>query len=197
MAELLKNGSIKMRNGRILWGKDIVQIIDLCELGELLLPAPKVVGGFQGFGGGGGARGRDGAPGPAGAVGPVGPIGPQGPPGPGPDLFAATRFVSLIPGYGTDLTIAAAIAALPAEGGYIYIKQGIYNIAASLIPTNKPIIFLGSGDGTILNLGANVISAFTIAFDQRYSFGRFRILGGGVAGQSGFEFAIGGLLINQ
>jgi hypothetical protein len=53
-------------------------------------------------------------------------------------------------------------------------------------------VFLGSGDGTILSLGANVISAFTINFNQRYTFGRMRILGGGVAGQVAFEFNIGG-----
>jgi len=198
MAELLKNGSIRMRNGRILWGKDVVQIIDICELNELLVPPPKVVGGFQGFGGGGGGRGAKGdpgAPGPAGATGPAGPAGPAGPPGPpgpGPDIFAATRVVSLVAGEGTDLTIDAAIAALPAEGGYIYIKEGIFPLAASLVPTNKPIVFLGSGDGTILNLGANVISAFTINFNQRYTFGRMRILGSGAAGQAAFEFAIGG-----
>lgn len=98
----------------------------------------------------------------------------------------------MIPGDGTDLTIAAAIAALPAEGGYIYIKQGIYPLAAALVPTNKPIVFLGSGDGTILNLGANVISAFEINFNQRYTFGRMQILGGGLAGQVAFEFNIGG-----
>jgi len=248
MAELLKNGSVKMRNGRILWGRDTLQIIDLCELTDLLCPRPApVAGGFQGFGGGGGRGERgfqgpagtggggtgsqgsqgfqgfqgsgSGSPGPQGNQGPQGFQGVQGPQGfqglqgsgvqgpqgnqgnqgnqgfqgaLNPDIFAATRVVSLIAGDGTDLTIAAAIAALPAEGGYIYIKQGIYPLAASLVPTNKPIVFLGSGDGTILSLGANVISAFTINFNQRYTFGRMRILGGGVAGQVAFEFNIGG-----
>jgi hypothetical protein len=109
-----------------------------------------------------------------------------------PDIFAATRVVSLIPGEGTDLTIAAAIAALPAAGGLIYVKQGIYQIAASLVPTNKPIAFVGSGAGTVIDLGANVISAFTINFDQRYSFSNLKILGSGIAGQVAFEFNIGG-----
>lgn len=220
MAELLKNGSVKMDNGRILWGRDNIQIIDLCELTKLLVPpAPtqRLGGGFGGFGGGGGrgpagpagVAGAPGAPGAPGVAGPQGPAGAAGGaqgaqgfqgfqgPAAAADLFASTRIVSLIPGDGTDLTIAAAIAALPAEGGYIYIKQGIYPLAATLNPTNKPIIFLGSGDGTILTLGANVISAFTITFDQRYSFGRFRVLGGGVAGQAAFEFAIGASSINQ
>jgi hypothetical protein len=107
------------------------------------------------------------------------------------DIFAATRIVSLIAGDGTDLTIAAAIAALPAEGGLIYIKQGTYPIAVSLAPTNKPIVFAGSGNGTVIDLGANAIPAFTIGFDQPYTFMNLQILGSGIAGQTAFEFAIG------
>lgn len=198
MAELLKNGSIKMRDGRVLWGRDPVHIIDVCEIAQLLVPPPKTVGGFQGFGGGGGGRGPAGpagpvgAPGVAGSVGPAGPVGPPGPPGPGPDIFAATRIVSLVPGEGTDLTIAAALVALPPEGGLIFVKEGIYPIAATMALPAKPVTILGAGDGTILTLGGNAISAFTINFNQKYSFGRFQILGSGIAGQVGFEFAIGG-----
>lgn len=113
-------------------------------------------------------------------------------PAAGSDIYAATRVVSLIAGDGTDLTIAAAIAALPAAGGSIYIKQGTYPIVASLVPTNKPITFIGAGAGAVIDLGANAISAFLINFDQRYSFSNFKILGSGIAGQTAFEFNIGG-----
>jgi hypothetical protein len=105
--------------------------------------------------------------------------------------YAAERIVSLVPEDGTDLTIAAAIAALPAAGGTIFIKQGTYPIAASLVPTNKPITFIGAGAGAVIDLGANAISAFLINFDQRYSFSNFKILGSGIAGQTAFEFNIG------
>jgi hypothetical protein len=108
------------------------------------------------------------------------------------DIYAATRVVSLIAGDGTDLTIAAAIAALPAAGGSIYIKQGTYPLAASLVPTNKPITLIGAGAGAVIDLGANAISAFLINFDQRYSFSNLKILGSGIAGQTAFEFNIGG-----
>lgn len=167
MAQLLKNGSIQMRDGRILWGRDPVFLIDIAELADLLLPAPKVVGGFQGFGGGGG-RGAKGDPGAPGPVGPVGPIGPPGPPG-SSDVYAATRVVSLTPGEGTDLTIAAAIAALPAAGGKIFVKQGTYPIAATLLLTGKSIEIEGAGAGsTILDVGASPIAAFTCASDNDF-----------------------------
>lgn len=63
----------------------------------------------------------------------------------GADIFAATRIVSLVPGEGTDLTIAAAIAALPAAGGDIYVKGGIYPIAASLDFGTKVVRLRGAG----------------------------------------------------
>lgn len=196
MAELLQDGSIKMRDGRILWGRDIVQIIDICELAELLAPTPKSVGGVRGFGsgggggfggGGGGGRGAKGDPGPAGAVGPQGIPGPPG----GPDIYAATRIVSLIPGDGTDLTIAAAIAALPAAGGLIFVKQGTYPISASLFLTDKPIDIVGAGGSTILDMGASAISLFTKSFRHRYKIANLTVVGTGIAGQAFFEDTIG------
>ena len=90
------------------------------------------------------------------------------PGGAGSDIFAATRVVSLTPGDGTDLTIAAAIAALPAEGGLIFVKQGTYPLAATLALTDKPIEIVGAGNGTILDLGALGIPAFTASFAQKY-----------------------------
>jgi hypothetical protein len=84
MAILLKDGSILMSDGRILWGCNQVCIIDLAELSQLLVkPAWLTAGGvfngaagFPGFGGGG--RGATGAQGPSGAQGSVGPQGPAG-----------------------------------------------------------------------------------------------------------------------
>jgi len=109
------------------------------------------------------------------------------PGGAGSDIFAATRVVSLIPGDGTDLTIAAAIAALPAEGGYIYVKQGTYPLAATLTMPDKPVVIKGSGDGTILSLGASVIAAFTIpdglTAQRNYVFEDFLVTGTSVANQ--------------
>lgn len=91
MARLLQDGSIQMSDGRIIWGRDQLNVIDLCELNALLCPAPKVSGGFVGFGGGGrGSKGDQGQQGPIGPVGPVGPVGPEGPQGvPGIDGVAA------------------------------------------------------------------------------------------------------------
>lgn len=220
MAELLQNGSVKMRNGRILWGKDIVQIIDLCELNELLVPPPKVIGGFQGFGGGGGR----------GPAGPAGAPGIQGPPGiislvqdegfnlplqntlnfigegvsvtndPGNgrlnitirDLYAATRIVSLDPAQGTDLTIQDALNNLPAEGGLIFVKQGVYPISAPLVIPNKPVAIYGAGRGaTVLDISTNVISLFFDNFDQPRSYKDFTALGNGSVGQVFMEFGAG------
>src|SRR4029079_15712140 len=107
--------------------------------------------GNQGNQGNAGAQGNQGNQGTAGTQGFQ---GFQGPSNAGADIFAATRVVSLIPGDGTDLTIAAAIAALPAEGGYIYVKQGTYPQAATLTMPDKPVIIRGSGDGTVISLGA-------------------------------------------
>src|SRR4029079_17234037 len=84
------------------------------------------------------------------------------PGGAGSDIFAATRVVSLIPGDGTDLTIAAAIAALPAEGGRLYVKPGESTLGAPTSLPDKPVDIIGSGDGTIFDLTTSAIAAFTI-----------------------------------
>jgi hypothetical protein len=78
------------------------------------------------------------------------------------DRFAATRIVDPA-GAGTDLTIAAALAALPAEGGLILLKNGTYLLTATAtLPAAKPVTILGCGDSTVISLGANAIAAFTI-----------------------------------
>jgi len=140
--------------------------------------------GNQGNQGNAGAQGNQGNQGTAGTQGFQ---GFQGPSNAGADIFAATRVVSLIPGDGTDLTIAAAIAALPAEGGYIYVKQGTYPQAATLTMPDKPVIIRGSGDGTVISLGANAIPAFTIptglSVRRDYVFENMLVTGTSVANQ--------------
>ena len=146
--------------------------------------------GFQGDMGAGfqGAQGDQGSVGAQGIEGGQGIQGFQGDSGgAGPDIFAATRVVSLVAGEGTDLTIAAAIAALPAEGGKIFIKEGTFPIAATMTLPDKNVDFEGAGDGTIISLGANAISAFTIptgltAF-RKYVFQDFKVTGTSIADQ--------------
>jgi hypothetical protein len=106
------------------------------------------------------------------------------------DIFAATRVVDPS-GNGTDTTIAAAIAALPADGGKIFIKGGTYAISATLSLPDKPIMFCGVGaEATIVDIGANTIAAFTISFDRPYTFAHFSIRGDGSAGQIAWRFAL-------
>src|SRR6185295_12699539 len=143
-------------------------------------------------GGGGGPQGNQGFQGIQGfqGFGFQGSQGPQGG-GAGSDIFAATRVVSLIAGDGTDLTVAAAIAALPAEGGRIYVKQGTYALTVTNTLPDKPVDIIGSGDGTIFDLGANAIAAFTISdgltAQRNYSFQNFKVTGTSVANQRFLE----------
>lgn len=79
---------------------------------------------------------------------------------------AATRVVSSTPGAGDYVTIQEALDSLPAEGGYILVREGTY--AASVFP-DKPVIIKGCGRGsTIIDLGAADGSAFSSAFAQDY-----------------------------
>jgi len=117
--------------------------------------------------------------------------GPQGG-GAGSDVYAATRVVSAA-GDGTDLTVAAAITNLPAEGGRIYVKQGTYSLAATNNLPDKPVDIIGSGDGTVFDLGANAIAAFTIqdilTERRAYTFQNFKVIGNGVASQQIVDIA--------
>jgi hypothetical protein len=124
----------------------------------------------------------------------------------GLNIFAATRIVSLIPNDGTDLTIAAAVAALPAEGGTIFIKQGVYAITAPIvIPLGKSIVFQGAGADlnalgataqacTVLDMsaGAAGIALFTQAcpgalIRSACYFRDFSVLGDNVSAQKFIE----------
>jgi hypothetical protein len=161
MARLLKDGSIQMRDGRILWGRDQLQIIDLIELQELLLPPAHAGAGF--ISGGGGGRGADGKPGAAGLPGPV------GPPGPGA-LIDFTYYVSA--GHGSDATgdgsisspyktIAFAVAAIPAHGNSysvwanerwtIHLEPGRYAEAGPIILRQVRRSIRLYGDGAVID----------------------------------------------
>jgi len=146
--------------------------------------------GPQGTGGPQGNQGNQGLVG-SGSQGPQGLLGSQGNQGfqgaLNPDIFAATRVVDA-GGSGTDLTIAAAIAALPAEGGDIYIKQGTYAQAATLVLPDKNIRIRGSGNGTLITSPSG-LPLFSVAagFTSRYEFETFRVTG---------DNSIGNALIN-
>ena len=219
MAELLQNGSIRMRDGRILWGRDSFQIIDFAELSQLL--TPKIPTGFTGFGGGGGRgpkgdRGQQGIQGPPGLISLIQSQGFNLPlqntlnfigesvsvaddPGNGrlnitiKDLYAATRIVSSDPAQGTDLTIQDAIDNLPAEGGTIFVKQGTYVIATSILLPDKPVKIIGSGIGvTIFSMPTFAGPLFQVSDGltevRRYEISEFSAVGGGIAGQEFWRF---------
>ncbi len=106
------------------------------------------------------------------------------------DIFAATRVVDPSGLNGTDTTIAAALAALPAAGGVIFVREGTF--AETLTMPDKPVKILGAGRGlTIIDL-ASVASAvaFGMAFDRPYTFCDFTITGDSTAAlaQKGFEY---------
>jgi hypothetical protein len=106
------------------------------------------------------------------------------------DIYAATRIVSSEPAEGTDLTIQAAIDNLPTEGGLIFVKEGTYTIAAPIALSDKSIIIVGAGDATVIDVGVNAISAFTIPVltaMREIVFKDFKAIGGSVAGQILFQ----------
>lgn len=141
----------------------------------------------QGGGGGGGGVGPPGPQGPAGPAGPAGATGATGatgPAGPVNDKFAATRIVDATA--GTDTTLAAAIAALPAQGGLIFLKQGSYTISSTQALVDKDIMIIGAGVGaTVINFtGAGTF--FSSAFTRHYFFKNLTINGNSGAGQKLF-----------
>jgi hypothetical protein len=101
---------------------------------------------------------------------------------------AATFVVSPTPGVGNFTTIAAALAALPAEGGYLLLREGTFPISASIVLPDKPVVIRGCGRGvTVVDMGANAIVAFSIIFAHQYKFENLSALGSALAGQGAFE----------
>lgn len=159
--------------------------------------------GPQGDAGLNGSQGFQGRQGNQGFQGNTG-IGTQGQQGPqatlANDIFAADRVVDP-GGAGTDTTLAAAIAALPANGGTIYVKAGTYAIAATMTLPVKNITIIGAGgngiggfvdpSATVFDLGANAIFLFTTGtvgsgFGS-YTFRGFEVVGTSQAGQGFLE----------
>lgn len=153
--------------------------------------------GLQGFQGNLGSQGFQGQ-GLQGAQGPTGSLAN--------DIFASTRVVSLVAGEGTDLTLASAIAALPASGGDIYVKPGTYPISATMVLPLKNVRIRGAGavqlpghtpNATIFDLGANAIPLFQTAAGgggtvfANYSFADFQVLGSSLVGQYFIEAPLG------
>jgi len=129
----------------------------------------------------------------AGIPGPAGPVGPAGPAGPTLDTRASTFVV------GPDhadyplteaglLAAVAAVAALAADGGEIYIREGTITLTAAVVLPDKNIKLVGAGQlSTLITLGANVITGFSTAFAKKVSFDGISILGGNIAGQIGIS----------
>jgi hypothetical protein len=101
----------------------------------------------------------------------------------------AAVFVVKKDGSGDFTTIQAALDALGAGGGDVYVGPGTFT--EQLTMPDKHVTLTGSGAGiTNINLGATVGAAVTIAFDRRYVFRDFTIQSDGVVGSIGFEWTV-------
>jgi hypothetical protein len=109
--------------------------------------------------------------------------------GAGAGVSAATFVVSPTPNVGDYTTIQSAVDALPAEGGFILVREGTYSITSPItLPLGKDIKIGGCGpENTIIDMGTNLISAFLIQDQQDYEFSDFTIWGRNLAGQIGFS----------
>ncbi len=104
-------------------------------------------------------------------------------------------------GTADAVTIAEAVAKLPAGGGTIAIREGTYNVSSTItLPKDKSIRFVGVGGGdnngtspVRINLGANVIKLFTMETDATFlysndlQFENFTVVCDGVVGQGFIE----------
>lgn len=83
-------------------------------------------------------------------------------------------------GNGDVLTLAAGIAALPAAGGYIYMRESTYTISSTQVLPNKDILFIGSGIGsTVINF-TGTGTFFSSAFGRHYTFRSLSFNGGSI-----------------
>src|SRR5882672_6469553 len=98
------------------------------------------------------------------------------PSGGGGGVKAATIVVDAA-GDGDVLTLAAAIAALPAAGGYIYMREGNYAISISQLLPDKDILVIGSGIGATVISFTGTGNFFTSAFTRYYTFRNLTIDG--------------------
>lgn len=98
----------------------------------------------------------------------------------------ATITVHPTPGIGDATTIADGLAMLPAAGGSLLLREGTYSISATLTLPDKAVTIRGSGESTVVSLGANAIPAFTIPVISalhNYVFEDFNVTGTSVANQ--------------
>lgn len=106
---------------------------------------------------------------------------------------AATIVVHPTPGIGDCTTIQEALNMLPAGGGDVFVREGTYPISATItLPIGKPVAIRGSGNATIIDLGANAIPAFTVptgaATNTPIIFSAFKVTGNETAGQAFLEY---------
>jgi len=101
---------------------------------------------------------------------------------------AATFVVHPTPGIGDATTIQEALDMLPASGGSILVREGTYALTLTITLPDKPVSIFGCGDATIIDLGANVIDAFTIPDGltalRNYNLQNFKVTGNSVALQA-------------
>ncbi len=108
---------------------------------------------------------------------------------------AATFVVDPVSGEGDFTDIQTALNALLAiGGGKLLLRQGTYSISTTLTLPNADVVIQGSGHGTLIDIGANAIAAFTAPFARNVTFRDFQIDCGDVAGQVGFDFTLGGAM---
>lgn len=160
--------------------------------------AQGVIGAQGAQGIGSGAQGNQGNQGIVGAQGLQGILGAQGAQGNQGSVGsgiqgaqgiqtpeAATFVVSPTPGVGDFTTIQAAINALPPEGGKILIREGTYPITSEITIPDKQVFLDGcgtqlsqvSGQGTVIDLGANAINAFHQLGSQHIKIANLHVLG--------------------
>ncbi len=87
-----------------------------------------------------------------------------------------------------DAIALANAAVLAAGGGEVLIPIGTFYTSERVAVPNAPIKYSGLGKGSILKIGTATISAFYMNHDNIWTWDDFQILGGGVAGQTAFEF---------
>jgi len=98
-------------------------------------------------------RGRTGARGPAGLPGTT---GAPGTPGTNGTPGAPGRDAGTIVDGGDCGSIQAAIDGLPAAGGSVLVRPGVYTCGASIVIDRNNVALRGSGPATLLQLGAHV-----------------------------------------
>lgn len=103
---------------------------------------------------------------------------------------AATVVVHPTPGVGDTTSIADALAmlsAIGAGGGAVFLREGTYSLASTVTLPDFDVAIIGCGGDTLIDLGSNVIAAFTIpdglTSKHDYRLSNFNVVGNSVSGQ--------------